>query len=59
MPVAFGWLGLTPPVFWAMTPREFRHGLEGWRELRGLRSPGLAAEEVAALQAFLAEGRDG
>ena len=56
MPVAFGWLGLAPPVFWAMTPREFRHGLEGWRELRGLRSPGLAAEEVEALQALLAEG---
>jgi len=57
MTIAFGWLGLAPAAFWAMTPREFALALEGWMELRGLqgRGAGLSAEEVERLQAFLAE----
>lgn len=55
MQVGLGWLRLPPPVFWAMTPAEFRACLEGWAELRGA-GGGLAAEEVGALRRFLEEG---
>jgi len=53
--IAFGWLGLSPGDFWAMTPREFCLAFEGWMELRGLRSDGLSPEELENLQAFLEE----
>lgn len=54
MALAFGTLGLSPAVFWAMTPGEFTALLEG----RGLLTPvngGLSQEELEALAGLLKE----
>ncbi|WP_022730058.1 phage tail assembly chaperone [Fodinicurvata sediminis] len=58
MALAFGRLGLTPVVFWAMTPGEFTALLEG----RGLLAPahgGLSREELEALAGLLGESASG
>lgn len=53
MQVGLGWMNLSPPTFWAMTPREFCACLEGWAELRSGSAP-LDEATVEELQRFLA-----
>lgn len=49
MAAGFGLLGLSPPTFWAMTPRELAAALQG--RLGPLRSEPISRGDLAGLQA--------
>ena len=57
MAIGLGVLGLAPPVFWALTPKEFDAALKG-RFGDGVKAGALSRNDLGALMQLFPDGSE-